>query len=263
MKWPDIDAYISSFEELLCLAEYTAGNNESTNLFLRGLTRSIATEVMKAPLPTGYQEMKQKAIDATKSSQIIQSMFGNQGNTRGANAGNWRNTSQLGRQPNQPFFQCPQQTMRGWTPPDPSTNRNSIRNWTPPINSSNAPPAFNNRPIPMDLSRSRAPNRWGQRRGAAQNHVAQMTPRPNNNACFECGQIGHYAQNCPTRRQRTTANLIDFNEEAFDDETVVAPEETSTQGRINALCQELMGMPQEEREKLAKDIGPQEDFPSV
>ena len=34
MKWPDIDAYVSSFEELLCLTEYTAGNNESANLFL-------------------------------------------------------------------------------------------------------------------------------------------------------------------------------------------------------------------------------------
>ena len=37
MKWPDVDAYISSFEELLHLADYTMGNNESTNLFLRGL----------------------------------------------------------------------------------------------------------------------------------------------------------------------------------------------------------------------------------
>jgi len=34
MKWPDIDTYISSFEELLRLAEYTAGNNECANLFL-------------------------------------------------------------------------------------------------------------------------------------------------------------------------------------------------------------------------------------
>ncbi len=84
MKWPDIDVYVSSFEELLQLAEYTAGNNESANLFLRGLPRSIATEVMKPPLPTGYEEMKRKAIDATRLSQIIQSMFGNQGNSRGS-----------------------------------------------------------------------------------------------------------------------------------------------------------------------------------
>ena len=115
----------------------------------------------------------------------------------------------------------------------------------------------------MDLSHSRAPNCWGQQRGTARGHIAQMTPRTTNNACFECGQLGHYMQNCPTKRQRTAANLIDFDEESYDNETVVNQEETSTQGRINTLCQELMGMPQDERDRLAKEIGPQEDFPSV
>jgi len=75
--------------------------------------------------------------------------------------------------------------------------------------------------------------------------------------------LGHYAWNCPTKRRRTAANLIDFDEESYDNEMVVNQEETSTQGRINALCQELMGMPQDERDRLAKEIGPQEDFPSV
>ena len=65
------------------------------------------------------------------------------------------------------------------------------------------------------------------------------------------------------KQRRTMANLINFNEESYDDETVVNQEETSTQGRINALRQELMGMPQDERDRLAKEIGPQEDFPSV
>ncbi len=75
--------------------------------------------------------------------------------------------------------------------------------------------------------------------------------------------MGHYTQNCPARRQRTTVNLIDLDEGISDDETTVDRIETSTQGRINALRQELMGMPQAERDKLAKEIGPQEDFPSV
>src|SRR5260370_32465777 len=46
MKCPDIDAYISSCEELLRLAEYTAAINEAANLFLPGLPRSLPTEVM-------------------------------------------------------------------------------------------------------------------------------------------------------------------------------------------------------------------------
>src|SRR5216684_1975743 len=263
MKWPNIDAYISSYEELLRLADYTAGNNKSANLFLQGLPHSIATKVMKAPFPMQYEEMKQKAIDVTRSSQIIQSMFGTQGDSRGSNRGNWRNTRPQGRPPPPAFFQCPQQTMRGWTPPNPTTNCNSIRNWMPPVNSSNAPPAFNNQPIPMDLSRSRAPNRWGQQRGTARGHVAQTTPHTTNNACFECGQVGHYTRNCPTRRRRTMANLIDLDKESYNDKMVVNQEETSMQGRINMLCQELMGMPQDERDRLAKEIGPQEDFPSV
>src|SRR5258707_6238955 len=127
----------------------------------------------------------------------------------------------------------------------------------PPVNSSTAPPAFNNRPVPMDLSRTRAPNQWGRQRGNARNRVAQTTPHTNNNACFECGQVGHYTRNCPTRRRRTTVNLIDLDEESFDDEMVVSLGETFTQGRINALRQELMVMPQHERDTLLKHIGRQ------
>ncbi len=75
--------------------------------------------------------------------------------------------------------------------------------------------------------------------------------------------MGHYARNCPARRQRANANLIDFDDGTIDEETIVDSEETSTQGKINALRQELMGMPQAERDRLAKEIGLQEDFPSV
>src|SRR5258707_14223056 len=141
-------------------------------------------------------------------------------------------------------------------PPDPPTNRNFIRNWTPPINSSTAPPAFNNRPVPMDLSCTRAPNQWGRQRGAPRSRVAQTTPRTSNNACFECGQVGHYARNCPNRRQRATANLIDLDEGAFNDEMAVDGEETSMQSKINDHPPEFMGMLQAEQYNFAQGIGP-------
>src|SRR5260370_42111786 len=123
------------------------------------------------------------------------------------------------------FLRGREQNRRGWPPPTTPPNRNSIRNWPPPLNSSTAPPAFNNRPVPMDLSHTRAPNQWGRQRGNMRNRVAQTTPRATNNACFECGQVGHYARNCPARRQRTNENLIDFDKGTFDDETAVDSEE--------------------------------------
>src|SRR5260370_19742760 len=104
----------------------------------------------------------------------------------------------------------------------------------------------------MDLSRTRAPNQWGRPRGTTRGRVAQTTPRTSNNACFECGQVGHYARNCPNRRQRATANLIDLDEGAFNDEMAVDREETSIPRKINAPCQQFMGMLQARRGKFAK-----------
>src|SRR5260370_21872773 len=114
----------------------------------------------------------------------------------------------------------------------------------------------------MDLSRTKAPNQWGRSRGTTRNRVAQTTPRTTNNACFECGQVGHYARNCPARRRRANANLIDFDEDTFDQETAVKSEETSTQGKINALRQELIRRPQEEKDRMPNRRVQQEDFPS-
>jgi Retrotransposon gag protein len=49
MKVPEIDQYISKFEDLCHKAGYTQGNTEVTHLFHKGLPRSILKETIKGP----------------------------------------------------------------------------------------------------------------------------------------------------------------------------------------------------------------------
>jgi len=76
IKFPDINGYISQFEELARQANYTQGNNETIQFFIRGLSRPILEDVMKAPFPHTYQKYKERAIDSTKSRQIIEALTG-------------------------------------------------------------------------------------------------------------------------------------------------------------------------------------------
>jgi hypothetical protein len=67
--------YISKFEGLAHLARYTQGNPEVTHYFLKGLPRMILEEVMRGAVPARYAATKQKAIDATRSRQLLDSIL--------------------------------------------------------------------------------------------------------------------------------------------------------------------------------------------
>jgi hypothetical protein len=75
MCFPYINKYISKFKGLACLAGYTQGNPEVTHYFLKGLTRTVLEEVMRGAPPTGYAAIKQKAIDCTRSKQLLDSIL--------------------------------------------------------------------------------------------------------------------------------------------------------------------------------------------
>jgi len=187
-RFPEIDQYVSEFEDLASMAGYTVGNEETVNLFLKGFENApdVLSIILGPPLVQTYYDIKERAIAATRSRQLMNAIKKKTFGTFGAF-----------RPPqNRPFFQ------RTGTAPPPR----------PQYNSSNAPRAWNSIPVPMDTSaRSRAPNRgrWTNANAATVNDA----PRKKKGACFNCGIEGHFAREC---RKATNANRATM-EYAADD----------------------------------------------
>jgi hypothetical protein len=132
MKWPLIDKYVSDFEKLARMSGYNHTNPETMHYFMGGLPKSILTDVLRPPVPLTYHKMKGKAVEAVRSRVLIDTM------TKGKATGNRPMTNLFPTR-----NQRPQQNR-------PFSNQ-------PRFNSTTAPPSYNNRPVPMDVSRGRAP----------------------------------------------------------------------------------------------------------
>ncbi len=127
--FPNIDQYISDFEMLARKARYTIGSRELMNMFLKGLhTFPHIVERIIDKSPLDYYDLKNRTILVVKNQQLLRAI---------------KNSSTA-----TPFRQNFQQR----TPYAPRP---------PQYNSSTAPRNLNNTPVPMDLSRGRAPpNQW-------------------------------------------------------------------------------------------------------
>ncbi len=154
----------------------------------------------------------------------------------------------------------------------------------PQYNSSNAPRWMNNTPVPMNIDRNRAPTR-GNYQGNYRGNNFRGRQNPNryqgnhpqsnfqgnttatgnsSNACFQCGEVGHFTRNCPKHCQggqyNRMANLIDFNDNQGFPKTNVTEEDP-----VEVLQAQLNSLSMENREKLALAMGggDRQDFPSA
>ena len=83
MKAPEIDEHISKFEELCNQAGYTMGNTKVTYLFLKGLPKSILEDVVKGPQVGSYEDLKDHAIQVTRSQELLHNILKQQGGQMG------------------------------------------------------------------------------------------------------------------------------------------------------------------------------------
>ena len=244
------DKYVSKFEALADKANYTRGSAEMYNMFLEGLPMGILYDILKPPTPLTYNALKDKVRALAQGKAIIDGLL-QQRNVRTQGGGTaYQHINNNGQRHPQI-----QNNWRG--APGGQRGGGQLQ-----YNSTNAPASMNNTPVPMDLSRSCAPSNWrgqggqrGWRQGSYQGRVAQGTGNTNN-ACFNCGQVGHYTRNCPQKQGRSAqTNLINFNNH---DKT-----ETPPKDKVSDLQSQINTMTADERDQLIKELREEEDFPTA
>ena len=76
MVHPNIDEYISKFENTAREAGYTQGDEATTHYFLKGLTPGVLLDCLKPPTVDTYAEIKERAIQSTRSRMLIENFLG-------------------------------------------------------------------------------------------------------------------------------------------------------------------------------------------
>jgi hypothetical protein len=260
MKWPDIDGYTSKFVTLAREANYDLATPAVIKLFLNGLPKTIIPKLVEAGvIGRGFAAIREKAVNLILAQQITNSIMENRGE-KGQNSP--RSNQQFNN------YVRGNQQNRGQNNP----NRGQFR---PQYNSSNAPSNYNNqRGIPMDVDRAQMrrnnnrggyqgnrgnyDNRYGGQRtqGNVVNMDGQRQQRAQNGECFNCGGQGHFARNCPKKRQGQRINMTTYEEDTQDMVEQSQPAQSSSNAdRLNDIYGQIRGMEPDEAQALIGMLG--------
>ena len=243
MTWPEIDEYISKFKSIAHEASYNPADPNTMQQFLQGLPQSIGQKVLEDTTVETYEQMKKKAINVTASQCIIHALY----KQPPRNTTPWNNF--------QTTWQMQRQCFQGNQNPQPQRQGFSQT----PFNSTTAPKSWNNQPVPMDLDQTRAPRgNWrGWGRGSQRGNVARVEDtwlqRGIQGACFNCGEQGHFAHNCPTKQKHTNMHTVQL--------IVWSPEDNKSNSgttMVDSIYQQLNVLPKDDQEELMTRLGAQE-----
>ena len=75
MKGTDYNDYIMRFEHLARKVNYVIGNEETYNMFLQRLPKSLLQDTLKPPIPLNYNEAKERVKLLAKGRAVIEGIL--------------------------------------------------------------------------------------------------------------------------------------------------------------------------------------------